>query len=85
LNLDGITCTATGKCTNGRYIYILTRGEYSCEIEMPGLEINEVREDPLVQSTAGRWRLYVDGSSWQWEFAIKIVRRELTEGPPKDI
>lgn len=49
---------------NGRWAYdILTRGGLSIEIQMPGASLRQVQEE---------WfRLYVNGSSWFWEFALR--------------
>jgi hypothetical protein len=57
---------------DGRYGYLLTMGDArKIEIDMPGLPLDQVR----YMDTEGQdiWdfpRLYVDGSSWIWMFAL---------------
>lgn len=58
---------------DGRYLFVIGADDfkYESEIEMPGLPIEKVR----YMSTDGQNpfefpRLYVDGSSWLWKFAI---------------
>lgn len=64
--------------TDGRYGYRLRRGIRSVTVEMPGLPLDRVR----MGLTDDAWqfpRLYVDGSSWLWPFAIRSARSELLD------
>jgi hypothetical protein len=64
----------------GRYGYILTMGDARrLELQMPGIPLDEVRytgEDG--QNIWDFPRLYVDGSSWIWKFALSACE------PPED-
>lgn len=72
---DGTTITPdpSKDYGDGRYCYILTRGERSCEVQMPGLPIGRMRLGPWKSP-----RLYVDGSSWLWGLADGFVYSYLT-------
>jgi hypothetical protein len=71
----------------GRFGFTLTSQDNgnSVEVQMPGLPLEQVRfisGDP--------WpfpRLYVDGDSWLWRFALNVVARALTGdvGPYGDV
>lgn len=57
----------------GRYGFVLTLpgSDESYEVEMPGLPLEQVRW--WDEDSGSIWdfpRLYVDGSSWIWKFAI---------------
>lgn len=63
---------------DGRYAFILSSGDHKCEIQMPGIPLDNVR---YIGSPQNIWRfprLYVDGSSWVWCFAISSARSILT-------
>ncbi len=53
---------------DGRWAFeLLTDDERRIEVQMPGAPIKQVREE---------WtRLYVDGSSWFWEYALRQCQR----------
>ncbi len=56
---------------DGRFAFLLWKGERCHEIQMPGLPLNRVRY--MGEPDQNAWdypRLYVDGSSWLWMFAI---------------
>lgn len=56
---------ATSDYGDGRYAFeILTDDERRIEVQMPGAPLDRVRD--------GWTRLYVDGSSWVWDFALKM-------------
>lgn len=66
----------------GRFAYdvILADGE-THQIEMPGLPVDQVRY--LGTDEQDIWdfpRLYVDGSSWVWCYALDACQREDEEG-----
>lgn len=59
----------------GRFGFRVVYADQSWDIEMPGLPLERVRFQPGLDP----WqfpRLYVDGSSWLWEFAVSIMKRE---------
>lgn len=57
---------------DGRYVYGVHQADgKTIEIEMPGLPVEQVRY--VGEDNQNIWdfpRLYVDGSSWVWEFAL---------------
>lgn len=65
--LGGVTSfvrAASSDYGRGRYAFeILTADGRRIEIQMPGTALEHLRE--------GAFRLYVDGSSWSWDFALK--------------
>ena len=87
LRAQGKTVAAIGERRaagndDGRFTYdvILADGE-THEIEMPGLPVDQVRY--LGTDEQDIWdfpRLYVDGSSWVWCYALDACQREDEEG-----
>ena len=59
-----------GQDAEGRFAFILTlTSGTEFEIDMPGLPLDQVRPGiPWEQP-----RLYVDGSSWLWGFALGVI------------
>lgn len=60
----------------GRYAFIIKNEKASWEIQMPGLPLEKVRY--LGNSDQNIWhypRLYVDGSSWVWCYAVIKKKR----------
>lgn len=67
---------------SGRYAFTLKRGKKVVDCLMPGLPPEKVRyygrsDQDLLQFP----RLYVNGSSWLWQFAIGIVQDALGDHP----
>jgi hypothetical protein len=54
---------------NGRFAFALRYPTIEFEIDMPGLPLEQVRSDDLLRIP----RLYVNGSSWFWGYAVGIV------------
>ena len=55
----------------GRYAFLLYKGTRCHEIQMPGVPLNMVRfMDDKNQNIWDFPRLYVDGGSWVWQYAI---------------
>lgn len=56
---------------DGRYSFVVWRGNRCHQVDMPGLPLDQVRymggEGQHIRDYA---RLYVDGGSWIWEFAL---------------
>lgn len=64
---------------DGRFEFVATLDGHECEVEMPGLPVERVR---YLGRDHGQniWdfpRLYVDGSSWVWSFAVGFVHDAL--------
>ena len=63
---------------NGRFAYFLHKEEQAIEIEMPGLPLEEVRYlDKPDQNIYDFPRLYVDGSSFVWKYAMSATVGQL--------
>jgi hypothetical protein len=63
---------------DGRYDYVLRRGVRETTISMPGLPLDRVKLRP----DDNPWhfpRLYVDGSSWLWPYAVASARDALLD------
>lgn len=57
----------------GRYFAKIEADGEIHEIEMPGVPLENVRfVDPETQSIFDFPRLYVDGSSWVWKYALGV-------------
>jgi hypothetical protein len=73
-----ITIRALGADNDGRYDFQLTRGIRKTVVSMPALALDRVR----YYAGANPWnfpRLYVDGSSWLWEFAVNCAKDDLLD------
>ncbi|MFD1656967.1 hypothetical protein ACFSL4_01635 [Streptomyces caeni] len=59
---------------DGRYAFMLTMADgRTIEIQMPGLPVDQVRYvDSERQDIWDFPRLYVDGGSWVWKFALDV-------------
>src|SRR5687768_2843943 len=63
---------------DGRYRFRLSYDDKTCEVDVPGLPIERVRYlGKPHQNIFDFPRLYVDGSSWLWGFAVGMVRDRL--------
>lgn len=70
---------------DGRYWYELHFGERTCCVGMPGLPLEQVRF--LGTDGQDAWdfpRLYVDGDSWLWKYAVNTLREQLTGEAEED-
>ena len=65
---------------DGRYGLTLTAPNGSmCQIEMPGRELSGVRFTGEANQNIWHFpRLYVDGNSWVWQYAVSQARETLT-------
>lgn len=60
----------------GRYCFELRVGQRRCIVDMPGRPLEEVRDlDAPLPSIPPR--LYIDGDSWYWYFAVGWIMRAL--------
>lgn len=76
MNIKAIDLRQPGLDGNGRYGFALhLPGGRVVEIEMPGLPIDQVRwMDEPGQNIWDFPRLYVDGDSWVWKYALGVIR-----------
>ena len=66
------------RADEGRFLFTLQRGIRKASVSMPGIPLAEVRY--VDGDNAWRFpRLYVDGSSWLWKFAINMARLSLRD------
>lgn len=73
-----VTMRSPGHDGTGRYQFNLHRGICTVDVDMPGLSLDEVRctEDSM---SRGCPRLYVDGNSWWWCYALDMARTALAD------
>ena len=65
--------TSFHKPEEGRYFFELSNEEYNytIQVEMPGLPLDQVRYmGEYGQNIMNFSRVYVDGSSWAWKYAV---------------
>jgi hypothetical protein len=78
LALDGMTWVRTPAADRGgRYAFRVQYAGREAEVRMPGLPLEAVR----YQAGGNPWhfpRLYVNGSSWLWAYAVTILHARLT-------
>lgn len=78
LGLDGVRFARFGRIENGRYDYRMWRGTKQCIVAMPGIALDQVRWMRLDHQVAWDFpRLYVDGSSWLWYYAVSCAKERL--------
>ncbi|MFF3848019.1 hypothetical protein [Streptomyces sp. NPDC002328] len=72
LGVDSCERTPAADYGDGRYAFTIAMADgRSIEIQMPGLPVDQVRFiDGDSQNIWHFPRLYVDGSSWVWKFAL---------------
>jgi len=63
----------------GWYMFELFRGIRTVRVDMPGIPYEQVFCADIDHLPGNCERLYVDGSSWFWCFAINWVRRPLSD------
>lgn len=78
VGLDGVTAKRNkdrdfGK---GRFAYVLTYelNKRNIEVQMPGLSLERVRYTQESQCACEFPRLYVNGGSWLWKFAVNLIK-----------
>jgi hypothetical protein len=77
---ETVTIEDTGREDDGRFTFVLRLGDRSSEIDMPGIALEDVRY--LGRPDQNIWdfpRLYEDGSSWVWLYAVSQSRHHLLE------
>lgn len=82
LGVDGCTRLPEADYDGGRYAFALTMADgHTVEIQMPGRPVDRVRY--MGDDGQNIWnfpRLYVDGDSWIWEFALNTIVGRLAGG-----
>ncbi len=69
-----------GSSFDGRFEFNLNLGGQNCSVDMPGIPLERVRYiDRQKQNIWDFPRLYVEGSSWVWVYAISQARSFLCE------
>jgi hypothetical protein len=72
LHATGFSRQAEADYGDGRYAYDITfAADHTAQVQMPGLPLDRVRY--MSEPGQNIWdfpRLYVDDSSWIWEFAL---------------
>lgn len=70
-----VTRRPSGDYGEGRYCFDLAMdSDRTVEIQMPGRQLGWVRYVSEAQNIWHFPRLYVDGSSWAWMFAISVCK-----------
>jgi hypothetical protein len=67
--------------SGGRWMFRLERGKRHVLVHMPGCPRDMVCA-PLRAGMVLPYRLYVDGNSWMWPYALNIARDALGIGRP---
>ena len=72
MGIDGIKCVRLPeKDSDGRFAFLLEKNGFVHEVKMPGLPCEKVRYvDDGKQNIFDFPRLYVNGASWIWPFAL---------------
>lgn len=64
---------------DGRIAFLIRLDERVCEVQMPAITLDRVRHIPGETNIWDFPRLYVDGSSWVWPYAVEMVQHGLLE------
>ncbi len=65
---------------DGWYGFTLKSKHAKISVLMPGLPLDYMRPAPgASKESIGFQRLYVEGNSWLWRFALEIARKRLAE------
>jgi hypothetical protein len=80
VGLDGATFEGGEPDVTGRFSFVVSYADRRCEVRMPGTTLEEVRYVRLPGQDIWNFpRLYVDGSSWSWVFAVDEIRDALAD------
>lgn len=59
----------------GRYAFTVWNVDLPLEVQMPGIPLERVRFTGAAEQNIWHYpRLYVDGSSWVWQYAARLIR-----------
>ena len=70
---------------DGRYSFLVYRGTRCHLVQMPGLPLEKVRymgDEPIGRTFP---RMYIDGSSWWWRFALEQELKEKDFAEPHEL
>lgn len=71
----------TGGVKGGRFEFTINIGDRAVRIDMPGLPLERVRYTGADDQNIWHFpRLFVDGDSWLWQFAVSIVKDIVKNG-----
>jgi hypothetical protein len=85
VGLDGATFEYRKPDETGRYRFVVCYAGRVAEVDMPGTTLEEVRYMHLPGQNIWNYpRLYVNGSSWVWVYAVNILRGDLTGEDEED-
>lgn len=73
---EDVQAELAGEEDEGRWPFTVSMGKRTCRVDMPGIT-GLSDERPLHAQT----RLYVDGNSWYWGFAVSVTVNRLTLDP----
>jgi hypothetical protein len=60
-------------CSNGRHSYKIWNDNHSHIVDMPAIPLKDIIYKSGEKRSIFEFpRLYVDGSSWLWEFALRV-------------
>jgi hypothetical protein len=60
----------------GRFSFVVHGAVRDCEVDMPGLPLDRVRFTGAPDQDIWQFpRMYVDGGSWVWKYAVGFVSR----------
>jgi hypothetical protein len=63
---------------DGRFDFVVRLGKKKVFVSIPGLPLKDVRFDPNNKNCLFYPRLYINGSSWYWKYAVSQVHFTLT-------
>lgn len=70
---------------DGRFAFVVSCNGRTCEVHMPGLPLEAVRYLGVEGQNIWHYpRLYVDGSSWVWKYAMTSLFDVLCGAPNDD-
>lgn len=68
---------------DGRFAFVVTLADKRVEVLMPGIALKRVRYTGARRQNIWDFpRLYVDGDSWVWMYAVNRLRERLAEAQP---
>ena len=69
----------SGDDDGGRWYFVVRHYDRECSVEMPGWPLERVRYTGDDDQNIWHFpRLYVDGDSWVWKYAVSQLRDALT-------
>jgi len=69
--------------SDGRVGFRFSRDRFACDIDIPGLPIDQIRYLGKPQNIWQFPRLYINGSSFVWMYVVSLARAELSGMMPE--